>query len=111
MKIFTIRCKSDGLYLSCSPGRWVDEAGHVRIFGQKQDAFATIRQWDWDVDDLEIFDEFEILEHVCLPALTSDFVYVALPAEGDGVLGDWLEQYGLIDAAMVVRKHSTEGKV
>lgn len=106
MKIYTIRRKSDGLFLG-SRG-WVSDTGYIRTFGRKQDASAAIRVCRQRATrDL---DEFEILEHVCLPALPSDFVYVALPAEGDGVLGDWLEQYGLIDAAMVVRKHILESK-
>ncbi len=104
MKIYTIRRK-DSYFVkqNHNMSEWSLDENKARIYHRRQDAAAAMT-----VNGL---DGSEILEHVCLPALPSDLVYVALPAEGDGVLGDWLEQYGLIDAAMVVRKHTPESKV
>lgn len=106
MKIYTLRRKGDGFYLK-SRSRWVAELDSARIFGRKQDAAAAVRFYRQSTDDIS---EIDIIEHVCLPALSAEQVYVALPAEGDGVLGDWLESYGLISAAMTVRKRTLDGK-
>ena len=109
VKIYTLRRKADGLYLaSKSNARWVASSDSARTFGRKQDAAAALRAYRQQRfrDDPG---DVEIVEHVCLPALPPDQVYVVLPVEGDGVLGDWLEAYGLLDAAMAVRKRMPDG--
>ena len=107
MKIYVLRRQVDGLYLAGRSQRWVADECKARIFGRKQDAIAAIRAYPNGRADVG---EIEVVERVCLAALPPATVYVALPIEGDGVLGDWLEQYGLTNAAMAVRNRKPSGE-